>query len=281
MEHLTPEHTQRHHHVVLDVEYDGTPYAGWSRQPGLRTVEGDLVAAFARLGCTVRAMRCAGRTDAGVHASAQVVDVRYEGSIGVDRVARALSGRLPVELKARAARPAADGFNARLDATSRSYEYRILTAPASSPLRARYVLHHPRPLDRALLDAAAELVRGQHHFTAFTPSRTAHDFFDRTVATSRWIDRGDELVYQIRANAFLRHMVRILVGTMLEVARGELTLEQLVDALDGGPRSAVGATAPPHGLCLTAVTWEPQPDLPLPPTWHADRPAGREAAGTG
>lgn len=269
--------TAPQHHAILDVEYDGTPYCGWAIQPGLRSIEGDLRAAFAQLGCHVVRMQCAGRTDAGVHARGQVVDVTYTGTIPVERIHRALSGKLPAEVKARGAHAAPLGFDARLDATSRSYEYRLLPGPTSSPLRDRYTLHHPRRLDRDALDAAAELVRGQHHFTAFTPSRTAHSFFDRTVSVSRWVERDDELVYEVRANAFLRHMVRILVGTMLEVGRGERTLDELRFALDGGPRSAAGRTASPRGLCFLDVTWEPQPDLPLSPWWRARRP---ESAGS-
>ena len=260
------------HHAVLDVEYDGTPYAGWARQPDLRSIEGDLIAAFARLDGIVRVMRCAGRTDAGVHASAQVVDVVYDGPVPVERIGRALSGKLPPELKVLRAVPAVDGFNARYDATSRSYEYRLIPGPVSSPLRDRFTFHHPRSLDLDRLHTAAAMIRGQHRFTAFTPSRSEHTFFDRTIATSEWVQRGDELVYRVRANAFLRHMVRILVGTMLEVGRGERTLDELAFALDGGPRASAGRTASPRGLCFTGVTWDPLDDLPLPPTWRIDRP---------
>lgn len=258
-------------HVVLDVEYDGTPYVGWARQPSHRSVQGDLLAAFDRIGCDVAIMRCAGRTDAGVHASAQVVDVVYHGTVPVERLARALSGRLPVELKVRSARTAPPGFNARYDATSRAYEYRVLPTAVSSPLRARHVLHHPRLLDVDQLREAARMIRGQHRFTAFTPSRTSHTFFDRTIITSRWITREDELVYEVRGNAFLRHMVRILVGTMLEIGRGERSLDELAAALDGGARSSAGRTAEPHGLCFVDVTWDPIDGVSLPPLWRIDR----------
>ena len=115
------------------------------------------------------------------------------------------------------------------------------------------------------------MVAGQHRFTAFTPSRTAHTYFDRTVLHSRWVERGDELVYEVRANAFLRHMVRILVGTMLAVGRGDCTLDQLAELLDGAPRADNFATAPPQGLCLVDVTWEPIANLPVPPGWVPDR----------
>ncbi|MCB0880058.1 MAG: tRNA pseudouridine(38-40) synthase TruA [Thermoleophilia bacterium] len=270
-----------HHHALLVLEYDGTPFHGWTRQPGgLVTIESELLAAFDVLRCEDVRMRCAGRTDAGVHADAQVVDVRYRGSIPPERLSRALSGIVRTELAVTASVAAPTGFDARGDATSRAYEYRVLTREERSPLRAPRVLHHPRELDRAVLDGAAAAVLGRHHFTAFTPSRTGHVFFDRTVLVSRWIDRGDELVYQVRANAFLRHMVRVLVGTMLAAARGECTVEQLREMLDSGERSQARETAPPQGLCLVDVTWEPVPGLEPAPGWVPDRvDALRELAG--
>lgn len=263
---------RRQQHVVLQVEYDGTPFHGWTRQPGGRaTVESELLDAFAKLRCHDVRLRCAGRTDAGVHATAQVVDARFRGSVPVERLALALSGVVRRELAVVSSRPAPDGFDARADATSRAYEYRLLPRPVASPTRGRYVLHHPRPLDRAVLDAAAAAALGTHRFTAFTPTRTAHVFFERTLVTSRWVERGDELVYEVRGNAFLRHMVRILVGTMLAVARGEAQLDEFRAMLAGAPRRSALQTAPPHGLCLVDVTWDEVPGLPLPPQWCGPR----------
>lgn len=257
-------------HAVLRVEYDGGSFAGWSRQPGaLATVEQELATAFERLGCLDVHLRCAGRTDAGVHASAQVVDVRYIGSVPPDRLAVALVAPLPATIAVVDAGEAPAGFDARGDATSRAYEYRVLQRATPSALRAGRVLHHPRPIDRALLDQAAAAVLGQHHFRAFTRRRTEHRYFDRTVVASRWFTRGDELVYEIRANSFLRRMVRMLVGSMLAVARGEITLEQFVALLDEpGDSDTARTTAPSHGLCLVDVTWEPIAGLPLPPGWR-------------
>ena len=268
------------HHALLHVEYDGTPFHGWTRQPGgVPTIEGELLAAFDTLRCEDVRLRCAGRTDAGVHATAQVVDVRYLGQIPPERLSRAVSGNVRPELSVVASAPAPEGFDARGDATSRAYEYRLLTRTERSPTRARLVLHHPRPLDRDLLDQAAAAVLGKHRFTAFTPSRSGHVFFDRTILVSRWVERGDELVYQVRANAFLRHMVRVLVGTMLAVGRGDCTLDELHAMLDGGPRSDAFETAPPHGLCLVDVTWEPVEGLAPAPGWRPDRVAAlRELA---
>jgi tRNA pseudouridine38-40 synthase len=206
-----------------------------------------------------------------VHANAQVIDVHYRGVIEPVRLSRALSGIVRAELSIVSSAVAPPGFNARADATSRAYEYRVLPRAESSPLRRTHVLHHPRRLDRAALDQVAAAVQGRHRFTAFTPSRTEHDFFDRTIVTSRWIDRGDELVYQVRANAFLRHMVRVLVGTMLAVGRGDCSIDELHAMLDGAPRSAAFETAPPHGLCLVDVTWEPVGGITTAPTWTGER----------
>ncbi|MCW2956058.1 MAG: tRNA pseudouridine synthase [Thermoleophilia bacterium] len=263
------------HRAVLRIEYDGTPYCGWVRQPDVRTVEGDLLAAFTALGCTNVELQCAGRTDAGVHAVAQVADAAYSGPIEPARLARALATHLPDELTVVAAADAPLGFDARFDATSRAYEYRLLTRPMSSPVRARTVVHHPRPLDRDLLDAMAAKVLGQHHFIAFTPNRSEHVYFDRTIVESRWIEVEDELRYQVRANAFLRRMVRMLVGTMLSVGRGELEFERFVELLEGArTRKEDIVTAPARGLTLVDVTWEPVSGLPLPPGWRRGRPGG-------
>lgn len=285
MDDATPQptrpHRAQHHHAALRVEYDGTPYHGWTRQPRLRTLQSDLAAAFEAVHCTDLHMRCAGRTDAGVHATAQVVDAHYQGSVAPERLAVALAAHLPDELAVTHGEVAPVGFDARADATSRAYEYRVLTRQIDSPTRARLVHHHPRPLDRDALHEAAAAVLGTHRFSAFTPSRTAHVFFDRTIVESLWEERGDELVYRIRANAFLRHMVRITVGTMLEIARGERPMSDLHEMLDGAPRASAGATALPTGLCLVDVTWMPVAGLPLPPGWRAGRPVEHQDPAVG
>ncbi|MCW2950364.1 MAG: tRNA pseudouridine synthase [Thermoleophilia bacterium] len=260
------------HHAVLQIEYDGGPYKGWHRQPtGVRTVEGDLLAAFQRLGCTVEKLQCAGRTDAGVHAVGQVADVIYRGGVGIERLARALAKPLPDHVAVRAATPAPVGFDARADATSRRYEYRVLNQPIISPTRAGRVLFHPRLLDRALLDAAAERLLGEHDFTAFTPRQSQHVYFRRTIDRSHWFERGDELIYEIRGNAFLRHMVRVILGVQLAIARGERTVADLDRLLAGAERSDAEKTVPAHALCFMEVTWEPIDGLPLPLKWRAAR----------
>src|SRR5262245_27359084 len=194
----------------LDLEYDGAGFAGWAAQPGLRTVEGTLRAGLEAVLRAPVVLRVAGRTDAGVHATGQVASAATSADVTPERLVRAMAGVLPEDLAVRAAADAPDGFDARRDARSRSYEYRILPG-APAPLGRGRVLHHPRPLDIAALRDAASRVVGRHDFRAFTPTDTQHVLFERTVLRCDWVERGDEAVLEIEADAFLRHMVRVLV----------------------------------------------------------------------
>ena len=242
----------------LDVEYDGAGFAGWAEQPSERTIEGVLRDALEVVMGRRPDVRVAGRTDAGVHATAQVVSLAVPAGArapDAERLCRSLNGLLPDDVAVRAAAPAPEGFDARADATSRAYDYRILVGPPAPLRRARTLRHVGRPLDRAALDACAAATEGQHDFTAFTPTDTQHVFFDRTVLHCAWRDERDELVLRIEADAFLRHMVRVVVGTMLDVARGARTVESYVALLDGAPRAAAGPTAPPHALTLVGVRY--------------------------
>ena len=236
------------------LEYDGAGFSGWAAQPGLRTVEGVLRDALETLLRGPVELSVAGRTDAGVHASGQVASVATAGELAPGRVLRGLAGLLPPDVAARAVEEAPPGFDARRDARARAYEYRVLCGPPS-PLRRDRVLHHPARLDAEAMDRAAALVVGRHDFRAFTPTRTEHVFFHRTVTRCAWRRRGDELVLEIEADAFLRHMVRVLAGTMLLVGRGAWAPERLGALLEGAPRGAAGPTAPAHPLTLVAVRY--------------------------
>ncbi|HSD76340.1 MAG TPA: tRNA pseudouridine synthase A, partial [Solirubrobacteraceae bacterium] len=234
----------------LLIEYDGTDFAGWASQPGLRTVQGELEAALATLLGGPVALTVAGRTDRGVHAWGQVAS--YPGPpVGV----RSLNALTPPDLAVLECRSAPGGFDARRDARSRTYCYRVLHRPARSAFERRTALWWPHRLDRALLGACADALAGTHDFTAFTPTETDHVRFERDVLSAGWEARGDLLEFWIEADTFMRHMNRVLVGTMLDVAGGRRTIEAFRALLRGAHRRDAGQTAPAHGLFLAGVRY--------------------------
>jgi len=231
----------------LRLEYDGTEFAGWARQPGLRTVQETVEEAIGTVLRGPVTLTVAGRTDRGVHARGQVAS--HDGEPAPIRNLNAL---LPPDVCVLASEEAADGFDARRDARSRTYRYRIHTRSAPSPFERNRALWWPRPIDREALDACAAALLGTHDFTAFTPTETDHVRFERDVLRAEWVQEpGDVLALWIEADTFMRHMVRILVGTMLE----GIAPDRFAALLEGRPRGDAGATAPAHGLYLEGVAY--------------------------
>jgi tRNA pseudouridine38-40 synthase len=233
----------------LDLEYDGGRFAGWAIQPGQRTVQGEVERALCVLLRRPSVpLTVAGRTDAGVHAWGQVAS--YDGP---PVAVRALNAVLPSDVAALACFLPEEGFDARRDASSRAYCYRVLVRGARSVFEEGRALWWPRPLDLDALHSCAAALVGTHDFTAFTPTDTYHERFSRDVFAAYWRSEGDLLEFWIEADAFMRQMNRVLVGTMLEVAGGRRSLEDFVSLLSGRPRSEAGSTAPAHGLYLAGV----------------------------
>jgi len=240
--------------VRLDIEYDGTGFSGWAAQPGLRTVEGELESALARILGEAAKLTVAGRTDSGVHAWGQVASFDCTADLPAD-LARRLNGVGPDEITVTAATSVEAGFNARRDAKSRTYCYRVLTRSTPRPFERGRALWWPHRIDRSALQACSGALPGAHDFTAFTPTQTEHVRFERDVLNAEWSAEGDILLFRVTADAFMRNMVRVLIGTMLEVASGRRAPEDFRRLLSGAPRSAAGDTAPPHGLYLESVCY--------------------------
>ncbi len=246
--------------VRLDIEYDGAGFRGWARQPEQRTVQGVLEAALRQVLREEILLTVAGRTDTGVHALGQVASFDTEATLPPD-LARNLNGVTPEDVAVRRAEVVEDGFNARHDARSRSYLYRVATTKAPSPFERGRALWWPHQVDREALDACAAALLGTHDFTAFTPTQTDHVRFERDVSAASWRDEpspwgaDDLLAFRITADAFMRNMVRALVGTMLEAASSRRTVESFIALLEGAHRSEGGDTAPPYALYLESVSY--------------------------
>jgi len=248
----------------LTIEYDGTGFAGWARQPDERSVQQELEKALRTvLGETAQdggplKLTVACRTDRGVHAWEQVASYAHEA---VDPLR--LNGLLDDDVAVLASEPASDTFNARHDATSRTYCYRVLSRRTRSVFERGRAFWWTGRVDRDALHECAAAIHGRHDFTAFTPTETEHSRFHRTVMSAEWREYGDLLEFWIEADTFMRHMNRVLVGTMLDVGAGARTVDEFKELLEGRPRAEAGRTAPAHGLALARVSY----DGPRP-AWH-------------
>jgi tRNA pseudouridine38-40 synthase len=267
--------------LKLILSYDGADFAGWQVQPGRTTVQGALASAIGRLSGENVLPQGSGRTDAGVHALAQVASFATASAIPVENWLRALNDILPASIQVLEVTEAAPEFHARKSARAKTYRYRIHRGAICPPFLARYVWHYPYPLEEAAMVAAADAVVGEHDFTSFAavdPERVERMAAEenvgagnsgttqvqttnvrttnvRTIFSSSWTREGEELIYAVRGSGFLHHMVRNLIGTFLLVGKGTLSREDLIRILNARDRTAAGPTAPASGLYLVEVEY--------------------------
>jgi tRNA pseudouridine38-40 synthase len=237
------------------VAYDGTDYGGWQRQTNAPTVQAALETALAQVGQGAITVLAAGRTDAGVHAEGQVAAFDTDWRHGVDALQRALNAVLPPDVAVRDVAQVAPDFHPRYDARSRRYRYTVYNAPVRSPLTRRYSLHVTAPLDVDAMQQAARVLIGEHDFAAFGQPYKPGGATVRRMLLAEWGGKLSWLTFDIEANAFLYRMVRSIVGTLLQVGRGEMSVEEFAAVLASRERSQAGPTAAPHGLCLMEVKY--------------------------
>lgn len=241
--------------IRLDLEYDGTGFAGWARQPGLPTIEGALTEVLRKILQQPVSLSVAGRTDSGVHARGQVASFHTVNPLAPVKMRGSLNKLLPDAIVVKSAQEMPDSFDARGNAILRRYSYSVLNQAYPSAFRRRFVYYYAGHLDYDRLQLAASLIKGRHDFTAFTPTNTEHAYFERDITDSHWRFESGMLVYGIAASSFMRNMVRVLVGTMLEIGRGYRQMDDLRELLEGAHRPKAGVTAPPEGLCLEEVVY--------------------------
>lgn len=242
--------------LAMVVEYDGTDYCGWQIQPDRPTIQQTLETALGTiLGHPVR-VEASGRTDAGVHALGQVAAFSTERRPDQRALLKSLNALAGAGIVVRELREVAESFDPRRDACRRTYEYSIDNRPWPSPFRERYTWHVLKPLDLDAMQRAAQVLIGEHDFASFQAADCDAEGSIRRMFESDWRRRGDEIVYRVSATAFLRHMVRTIVGTLAEVGRGERTVEGFVALLEAHDRTLAGPTAPAHGLALVRVDYD-------------------------
>ena len=263
--------------VKLTLQYDGTEFVGWQRQAAGRSIQGALEEALGQLEGRAVAAVGAGRTDAGVHALGQVASATITRAIGPDALLKALNSMQPASVRVVAVEPVGSDFNARFSARSKTYQYRIRTGAVASPFDRHYAWHVRQPLDVAAMTQACERLVGHHDFSAFRSTGSDVVSTRRTILEARLSEPGTVnappqtapctvdfrwhlenegwLLFEIRGDGFLRHMVRIVVGTLVEVGHGRRTPESVAAALESGRRADAGMTAPAHGLCLVRVEY--------------------------
>jgi tRNA pseudouridine38-40 synthase len=273
--------------IKLTLAYDGTEFSGWQIQPGRRTIQGSLVEVAERLAGPRIVVHGAGRTDAGVHALGQVANFRANTRMSAAEFQRAFNALLPSAIRIIDVEEAEPRFHARWDALAKTYQYRIFRGAVLGPFNRFYSLHYPMPLDEEVMAQAARLFEGVHDFSAFAaaagyetdrrePNPIREIFRSELIRRAPASDRGasgwnealhnkagaggcdGELIYLVRGKSFLRHMVRKMVGSLLDVGRGRLSIEDVEGLFESRDRSRCGPTAPPHGLCLVSVDY-PEP----------------------
>jgi tRNA pseudouridine38-40 synthase len=238
------------------LQYDGSHYSGWKIQSSLPTVQGFLQNALERIAGHPVKLTGSGRTDAGVHARGQVANFHSCLSLPLNAWSKAANRLLPQDIRVLRVVPAALDFHARRDATSKLYRYQIFTGPILSPWDGRYHLHWPRPIDFNAMEEAARMIIGRHNMRSFAASGTTVRCFEREVLLSEFKRRGHYVVFSVEATGFLQHMVRILVGTLLEVGVGRFSVADFQDILKSQDRTRAGKTAPPQGLFLERVRYD-------------------------
>jgi tRNA pseudouridine38-40 synthase len=245
--------------IRITVSYDGTEYHGWQVQPGLPTIQSALEAVLARIEGSAVHVDGSGRTDAGVHALAQVAAFDLTNPLPLPNLCKAMNRLLARDIRVLAAEEAEPGFQPRYQATAKTYEYRILRADVCPPFERRYLLHHPFPLDEEKMMALAPLLEGEHDFSAFAASDETDRLGRskvRRMYSSRLERRDDRLIYRVRGSGFLKHMVRNLVGFLIEVGKGNLGCADLEARFAPGCAIPAGPAVPARGLFLVSVDYD-------------------------